>query len=168
MTASASLPVLHELLDEARGKKYQPGALGVRANPEWQGTRTFTHDKMPVRIAPCISALAVREALLSRAHDEWLIVLTDRSEEDLGAGVLSHLIGNRLRTPDPWAAVLNRFSATGIDPALFAAAGNRDVATGLLAAAPPEWENYPFLPPIRLGSCLPGRIGSTTAMVTTL
>ena len=136
MTARASLPVLRELIDEARGKNYDYGVLGVRAAPEWPGTRTFTHSKMPVRIEPCVSALAVREALLSRSSDEWLIVLTDRSDDDLGTGVLSHLIGHRLRTPDPWAAVRHRFAATGIDPALYAMAGNRDVATGLLAATP--------------------------------
>src|SRR5450756_989638 len=136
MTTRASLPVLRELIDEARGKNYDHGVLGVRATPEWLGTRTFTHGKMPVRIQPCVSALAVREALLSRTVGEWLIVLTDRSDEDLGTGVLSHLIGHRLRTPDPWAAVRHRFAATGIDPALYAMAGNRDVATGLLAATP--------------------------------
>ena len=97
-----------------------------------------------MRIEPCVSALAVREALLSRRRDEWLIVLTDRSDEDLGAGVLSHFVGHRLRTPDPWAAVRHRFAATGIDPAIFAAAGDRDVATGLLAATPPDgWPPAP-------------------------
>ena len=136
MTTHASLPVLRELIDEARGKNYGDGVLGVRAAPEWPGTRTFTHGKMPVRIEPCVSALAVREALLSRASGEWLIVLTDRSDDDLGTGVLSHLIGHRLRTPDPWAAVRHRFAATGIDPALYAITGNRDAATGLLAATP--------------------------------
>lgn len=138
MTTRASLPVLRELIDEARGKHYDDGVLGVRAAPEWPGARTFTHGKMPVRIEPCVSALAVREALLSRESGEWLIVLTDRSDEDLGTGVLSHLIGHRLRTPDPWAAVRNRFATTGIDPALYAMTGNRDVATGLLAATPPS------------------------------
>jgi PglZ domain len=145
MTASASTPVLRELLDEARAKNYEHGALGVRAKPDWPPeTRTFTHNKAQVRIEPCVSALAVREALLSRRRDEWLIVLTDRSEDDLGAGVLSHFIGHRLRTPDPWAAVRHRFAATGIDPAIFAAAGDRDVATGLLAATPPDgWPPAP-------------------------
>ncbi|MGH3165478.1 MAG: BREX-2 system phosphatase PglZ, partial [Trebonia sp.] len=144
MTARASLPVLRELLDEARGKNYEHGVLGVRAAPEWPGKRTFTHDKLPVRVEPCVSALAVREALLSRRDGEWLIVLTDRSDEDLGTGVLSHFIGYRLRTPDPWAAVRHRFEATGLDPALTATAGNRDVAIGLLAATPPEkWSPAP-------------------------
>jgi hypothetical protein len=145
VTASASTPVLRELLDEARGKNYGYGVIGVRAKPDWPpDTRTFTHHKVPVRIEPCVSALAVREALLSRRRDEWLIVLTDRSDEDLGAGVLSHFVGHRLRTPDPWAAVRNRFAATGIDPAIFATAGDRDVATGLLAATPPDgWPPAP-------------------------
>jgi hypothetical protein len=58
--------------------------------------------------------------------------------------VLSHFVGHRLRTPDPWAAVRNRFKATGIDPAIFAAAGDRDVATGLLAATPSDgWPPAP-------------------------
>jgi hypothetical protein len=144
MTAHASLPVLRELLDEARGKNYEHGVLGVRADPEWPGARTFTHGKVPVRVEPCVSALAVREALLSRSPGEWLIVLTDRSDEDLGTGVLSHLIGNRLRTPDPWAAVRHRFAATGLDPALTSTTGNRDVAIGLLAATPPDrWPPAP-------------------------
>jgi hypothetical protein len=144
MTAGASLPVLRELLDEAQGKNYPYGVLGVRADPNWPGARVFTHGKVPVRVAPCVSALAVREALLSRAHGEWLIVLTDRSDEDLGTGVLSHFIGHRLRTPDPWAAVRHRFAATGLDPALTATAGNRDVAIGLLAATPPgSWPPAP-------------------------
>ena len=144
VTARASAPVLRELLDEARAKNYQYGVLGVRAKPEWPEARTFTHDKVQVRIEPCVSALAVREVLLSRRRDEWLIVLTDRSDEDLGAGVLSHFVGHRLRTPDPWAAVRHRFAATGIDPAIFATAGDRDVATGLLAATPPDgWPPAP-------------------------
>src|SRR5260370_29921171 len=97
MTTHASLPVLRELIDEARGKNYDDGVLGVRATPEWPGTRTFTHGKMPVRIEPCVSALAGREALLFRASGEWLIVLTDPTHAGLRTGVLSHLI----RRPPP-------------------------------------------------------------------
>ena len=63
-------------------------------------------------------------------------MLTDRPDEDLGAGVLSHLVWHRLRTPDPWDAVRLRFAATGVEPALTAAAGDRDIAIGLLTASP--------------------------------
>ena len=132
----ATIPVLRALLDQARRKDYKSGVLGVRARPEWTGAQTFTHADVPVRVVPCVSALAVREALLERVRDQWLVVLTDRPEEDLGTGVLSHLLWHRLRTPDPWDAVRQRFAATGVDPALTAVANDRDVATGLLAAAP--------------------------------
>jgi len=73
-----------------------------------------------------------------------LVVLTDRPDDDLGAGVLSHLVWHRLRTPDPWDAVRLRFAATGVEPALTAAAGDRDIAIGLLMASPPDgWPPAP-------------------------
>ena len=74
----ATLPVLRALLDQARRKDYRSGVLGVRARPEWTGPPTFTHADVPVRVVPCVSALAVREALLERVRDQWLVVLTDR------------------------------------------------------------------------------------------
>jgi PglZ domain len=132
----ATLPVLRALLDQARRKDFRYGVLGVRARPEWTGTATFTHADVPVRVVPCVSALAVREALLERVRDQWLVVLTDRPDDDLGAGVLSHLVWQRLRTPDPWDAVRLRFAATGVDPALTAATDDREIAVGLLVASP--------------------------------
>ena len=132
----ATLPVLRALLDQARRKDYRSGVLGVRARPEPMSPPTFTHAGVPVRVVPCVSALAVREALLERVRDQWLVVLTDRPDDDLGAGVLSHLVWQRLRTPDPWDAVRLRFAATGVDPALTAAADDREIAIGLLVASP--------------------------------
>jgi hypothetical protein len=135
-TARATVPVLRALLDQARSKDFRSGVLGVRAQPEWSGAAEFPYNDALVRVVPCVSALAVREALTGRARDQWLVVLTDRSEEDLGTGVLSHLLWHRLRTPDPWDAVRHRFAAKGIDPALIATSGDREIAVGLLAAAP--------------------------------
>jgi hypothetical protein len=132
----ATLPVLRALLDQARRKDYASGVLGVRARPEWPGAPEFTDAGVPVRVVPCVSALAVREALLGRVPGQWLVVLTDRPDDDLGAGVLSHLLWHRLRTPDPWDAVRLRFAATGVEPALTATAGDRDIAIGLLTASP--------------------------------
>src|SRR6516164_4154299 len=140
----ATLPVLRALLDQARHKNYASGVLGVRAHPEWPGPASFSHDSVPVRVVPCVSALAVREALLERKHGQWLVVLTDRADDDLGAGVLGHLVWNRLRTPNPWDAVRLRFAATGVEPALTDTTGDREIATGLLAAAPPTgWPPAP-------------------------
>lgn len=140
----ASLPVVRALLDQARRKDYTSGVLGVRALPEWTGSLTFTHEKVPVRVVRCVSALAVREALLEREPGQWLVVLTDRPDDDLGAGVLSHFVWHRLRTPDPWDAVRHRFAATGVDPALTSSADDREIAVGLLAAAPASgWSPAP-------------------------
>ncbi len=137
MTATqATLPVLRALLEQARRKNYASGVLGVRARPEPLATPVFTDAGVPVRVVPCVSALAVREALLDRVDGQWLVVLTDRPDDDLGSGVLSHLRWHRLRPPDPWDAVRLRFAATGVEPALTAAADDRDIAIGLLMAAP--------------------------------
>jgi PglZ domain-containing protein len=147
MTATATratLPVLRALLDQARRKNFSSGVLGVRARPEWPWAAEFTHADVPVRVVACVSALAVREALLGRADGRWLVVLTDRADDDLGAGVLSHLVWHRLRTPDPWDAVRLRFAAIGVEPALTAAAQDREIATGLLTVAPPDgWPPTP-------------------------
>lgn len=138
MTARASAPVLRALLDEALRRKWPPSVLGVHASIEYAGPLTFTHQDVPVRVERCVSALAVREAVLSHQPGQWTVVLTERTDEDLGTGLLSHLVGFRLRTPDPWAGVRDGFAAQGIDPVLTSAPANREVATGLLAATPPS------------------------------
>lgn len=134
--ATATVPVIRAMLDYALSKDYAEGVLGIRARPDLGCAESFTHKGRQVQVVPCVSALAVREALLDRAPHSWLVVLTDRADEDLGAGILSHFLWHRLRTPDPWEAARLRFAATGIDPALTSLTGNRDIATGLLTGAP--------------------------------
>lgn len=144
--AVATLPVIRALLDEAGRKDYRSGVLGVRARPVWPTAAEFTHGSTLVRVVACESALAVWEAITARDKSGWLVVLTDREDGDLGAGIRAHLVGNRLRTPDPWEAVRQLFAATGLDPALTSSPVHREIATGLLAAVPAEgW------PPARPG-----------------
>lgn len=137
-TSVATLPVVRALLDEARRKNYHSGVLGIHAKPEWLGAESFEHQGTTVKVMPCVSALAVREALRERSEDRWIVVLTDRDDADLGAGIRSHLVWHRLRTPDPWSAVQARFAANGLDPALTTVAGHRDLAIGLLACTPTD------------------------------
>jgi hypothetical protein len=140
----ATPPVVRTMLDQAREKNYRAGVLGVQARREWTGPTTFEHAGVPVRVVACESALAVREALLDRDPAGWLVVLTDRDESDLGHGLLGRLVWQRLRRPDPWDAVRHRFAASGLDPALTTGRQHRDLATGLLAAAPPDgWPPAP-------------------------
>jgi hypothetical protein len=143
---AATLPVIKALLDEAARKRFTGGVMGVRAKPEWTDVAEFEHNGLGVRVVVCPSALAVREALVDRAQDRWLVVLTDRDEKELGLGITAHLTWQRLRRPDPWAAVQDKFGATRVDHRLVSGAHARDLATGLLAATPPDgW------PPARAG-----------------
>jgi PglZ domain len=132
----ATVPVLRAMIDYACRKKYTSGVLGVRARPEWSGVEEFSYDDTAVRVVPCESALAVWEAIIARDRNQWLVVLTDREDDDLGAGIRAHLLWNRLRTPDPWEAVRQRFAASALDVSLTAGENHRDVATGLLAVTP--------------------------------
>ena len=132
--AVVTLPVVRALLDQAHSKSYRGGVVGIRAQPTWDGPVDFEHAGRPVRVAPCTSVLAVREAMLTRGRDRWLVVLTDRADAELGAGVRAHLVGHRLRTPDPWDAVRSRFSASTIEAALASGPGSRELAVGVLTA----------------------------------
>lgn len=140
----ATLPVVRAMLDQARRKRYRTGVLGVRAVPRWDGPETFQHDGVAVRVVPCESALAVREALLDADPQSWLVVLTDRDDADLGAGVLGHLVWHRVRNPDPWEAVTARFSASAVSAELVALPQHRELAAGFLAAQPVDgWPPAP-------------------------
>lgn len=132
------------IVDEALQKDYASGVVGVRGAPDRALEADVQHRGQLVRIRPAESALAVREVLTEKPDDGWLVVVTDRDDNDLGAGILSHFVWQRLRSPDPWEAVRHRFSASGIDPALTQVLESRELAAGLLAAAPPSgWPAAP-------------------------
>lgn len=124
------------IVDEARTMKYQTGVIGLRGLPGRTVAMDVPHDGRTVRVRPAESALAVREVLSEHREGDWLVVVTDRDDDDLGAGILAHFVWQRLRSPDPWEAVRHRFSATGIDPALTSRAHDRDLAASIVAATP--------------------------------
>jgi hypothetical protein len=132
VSASMALAIIDEALD----KHYPSGVIGVRGVPDRAVTADLTHQGQTVRIRAAESALAAREVLGEHRDGDWLVVVTDRDDDDLGAGVLAHFIWQRLRSPDPWEAVRARFAANGIDPALTSRADNRELAMALVAATP--------------------------------
>lgn len=134
---TATEPIIRARLSRARAKRYRAGVLGLRAKPAWDG-RTFDHDGTPVTVVACPSVLSIWEAIEARNPDQWTVVLTDVTDEDLGDTVLAHLLDGRLITPDPWDALRSNFSASTIEPALYRCADDRAVANGLLAALPPD------------------------------
>jgi len=132
----ATVSTAFAMIEEAKRGRYTSGVIGLMARPDRRAEQDVTHDGQLVRIRAAESALAVREVLLEHVEGDWMVVLTDRTDDDLGAGVLAHFAWQRLRRPDPWEAVRHRFQASGVDPALTTAPGNRELAVRLLAAAP--------------------------------
>ncbi len=138
--AASSTPVTpamaRSFIDQARGNGFRHGIVGVVGRPQATRAASFVDSGQPVRIAPAASALAVREAVRGADPAGWLVVVTDRSEADLGAGLLARLVWQRLRHPDPWQAVRQRFGAHSIDGRLLRLDHAREVAGGLLELAP--------------------------------
>ena len=104
------------------GKSHGPTAaktLILAAQPIWDGPDTLTlpstNGEAVVGIRPCVSTLAVREAMRERNDEQYLVVLTDRSDSDLGLGILSRCYDQRVVTPTMWEAVKGAFHAKQID-----------------------------------------------------
>ena len=105
------------------GTASEARVLLLRAQPSWDGPETLTvrgrnETDVPVKVRTGVSALAVREAIQSRTGDEFLIVLTDRSDADLGLGIRAHCFNQRVETLTMWVGVEQAFRARQIDSVL--------------------------------------------------
>ena len=144
LVTAASQSMMLAMVDMAKHRRYGSGVLGVLALPARAERQDLQHDGQVVRIRPAESALAVRAALREHVDGDWMVVVTDRDDRDLGAGILAHLVGNRLWRPDAWEALRQAFAASGVAPALASRPGSRDLANALLAARPAEgWPPAP-------------------------
>lgn len=86
--------------------------LLLHAEPRWTGEPTVDVDGHTVRIRGCVSQLAVLAEYEQLPDDEYLVVLTDRSAQDLGDAVLLRAWRRRVELPDLWAAVPVLFGAS--------------------------------------------------------
>lgn len=119
------------LRDEQRPTR----VIGVQARTDWIGPASFAVDGESVRVVPCRSALEVRSQLAERDDPaEWLVLLTDRDERDLGRDVLVRLARRRLEPIDAWSAVAGSFGALGVETSLRRIP---DLAGALLEHRPP-------------------------------
>jgi hypothetical protein len=130
--------VLRALLSEAATEAERPRVLAVAAAPRWAGRDVLETETGTVRVQPCVSPLAVREAL-ARWSDapagEMLVILTDRDEHELGQEVLARVWRHRLIRPSAWEAVKGLFRVDRLDPAL---ADARWLVDLLVDVAPPR------------------------------
>lgn len=94
-------------------------ALAIRASRGLAGAEGLTDQHgEPVTTVWCPSTLACWDALAAWDGTGWLVLLTDRTEDELGSGLLARLAQHRLQRPDAWESVKLRFRATGLDRAL--------------------------------------------------
>lgn len=146
--ATVSTALVRSLIAAAR-KHGTQRVIGVRADPTPDSERRFTDSGEPVHVLPCISSLAIRDALRHRDKGEWLVILTDRPEDDLGAGILGHFAHQRLQAPGVWDALKERFGADRIDRPLAALKQQLPIAQGMLRITPDE--GWPASPGAVLG-----------------
>ena len=106
-------------VERVRRRGGASSVLGISASRPLEGAEGLTDQHGdPVTVNWCPSALACWDALASWDQNGWLVLLTDRTEEELGSGLLARLAQHRLQRPDAWESVKLRFRATSLDRAL--------------------------------------------------
>lgn len=88
--------------------------LVISAAPHWNGDATLEIEGRTVHVRPGVSQLAILNAYASLPEDDYLVVLTDRSAQDLGDTVLLRAWRRQLEQPDLWSAVPPLFKARGV------------------------------------------------------
>ena len=121
--AVATPPVVRALVAKLQEKPTYPRAFGIHAQPVWHHEPALSVAGATVQVRTCVSALAVREALVEHHASDatsYLCVVTDCTDEDLGAGIRAHLARGQLIEVDLWETLRASFHATAIDPAFVA------------------------------------------------
>jgi hypothetical protein len=142
-------PVLSETVvrDRAAAFAQQASAdapiLLLRSVPEWSGPASYQHDRGTVRVVKGLSPLAVLDALEARAKDEFLLVLTDRTEQELGSAITLRSHRQGIETIDEWSLVPGLFGAVE-SPSQLRAIGGKWFPTLALERAPAKgWPRVP-------------------------
>lgn len=148
--ATATPPVVIALVSKLRDNPDYPPVLGIHAQPVWHHTPELSIDGARVHVRPCVSPLAVREALVEHhqaSGDGYLVLLTDCTDEELGTGIRAHLARGRLFEVNLWETVQSSFKARQLDSAFVA----RDKAWAPMALVEHEpAEGWPEAPGGRL------------------
>ncbi|MGO1184378.1 MAG: BREX-2 system phosphatase PglZ [Micrococcaceae bacterium] len=123
-------------VDGARRIRGGVRVIGLRSleSPDVPETLRNQHGEL-VSVRWCPSALSVWDAIHRWDREGWLVILTDQAEERLGSGTMALFVEHRLRTPDPWETVKQRFGAASLHRDL-TGRGSDDLALGLIRAEP--------------------------------
>jgi hypothetical protein len=134
------LPVASPALVAERAKKLvaDGGArvLVLRARPRWNGPEELAVGGARVLVRTAVSQLAALSALAERGADDYLVLLSDRTDQDLGDAVMLRAHRQRVESVDEWSAVAGLYDARRLDPALLRV--GPWVPAALLEHQPPE------------------------------
>lgn len=150
MTASERYrPLLSESVVRDRAATFAQQAsadqpiLLLRSVPEWTGPDSYSHDRGSVRIVAGVSPLAVLDALESRKNDEFLLVLTDRTDQELGSAITLRSHRQSVETIDEWTLVPPLFGASECSRQLRAIGGKWFPVLALERAPAKGWPRVP-------------------------
>ncbi|MEK9509023.1 BREX-2 system phosphatase PglZ [Gemmatimonadota bacterium Y43] len=112
--------VVRAIVSEALRDDPPPRWVALAARPEWRGSDALQVDDRRVEVLPCVSVLAVREALATResSADTVSVILTDQDERELGEEVLARVWRSRLHSPTGWESAKHLFRVHTLDAAL--------------------------------------------------
>ncbi len=119
------------LVRKARGAR----VLALRAAPRYDGPPAIDAAGESVLVRACVSSLAVREAIQEAGQDRYLVVLTDRPDDDLGDSLTSLFWHQSVQPVDQWRTIPGLFSADRLSPDL-RRPENAWLADALLANVP--------------------------------
>ena len=115
----------------------------VRARPVWEGPAQIAVGQRTATLVAAPTVLAVRAAIAEHRSDDLLVVLTDRTEQELGLDVLARVSRQHVRRLDPWELVRAELGVSALDPHLAVdrcvldALVQHNPATG--SVKPPGW-----------------------------
>ncbi len=140
------LPVAAPALVKERAKALVAAGgarvLVLRAKPGWAGPETIAVDGARVAVRPAVSQLAALAAITELPPDDYLVLLTDRTDQDLGDAVMLRAHRRRVEAVDEWSAIPGLYDAQLLDPALRRAGSW--VPGALLEHQPPDgWPRVP-------------------------
>ena len=134
------LPVASQALVSERAKKLVAGGgarvLVLRARPRWTGPEELTVGTARVLVRAAVSQLAALSAISERGADDYLVLLSDRTEQELGDAVMLRAHKQRVEPVDEWSTVPGLYDAQRTDPALLRAGAW--VPAALLEHQPPD------------------------------
>ena len=110
--------------------------LVLRAQPRWSGPDELAVGTHRVLVRTAVSQLAALSALADLRDSEFLILLSDRTDQELGDAVMLRAHRQRGESVNEWSTIPGLYDAQRLDPAL-ARLGSW-VPAALLGHQPPE------------------------------